>query len=266
MSTKPTYRTIAERTRVQASLGCCNVPGCHRPRYRLAPWCTAHRERVRHHGHPTQTPPSHRYRKRLRGHVRRELESLITPEVHDYLERLLERLQLWSESLRVASDLDREHCGRLARVDPLDLLAAAAAFELYEVEYRNDRDPLPYYLAGRPERRERFRAAQLSTWLRDVMSTRGLGSQDARHRRSLRRVTAMLLAWRAPTRLHRLAGRLALLLKPSVRDAMAEESREIQQRERERMERAKEEQYPYGPPDKHGRITIYVAPGCETEP
>ena len=47
---------------------------------------------------------------------------------------------------------------------------------------------------------------------------------------------------------------------------MAEENREIQRRERERMERAKDEQYPYGPPDERERITIYVAPGYETAP
>ena len=46
---------------------------------------------------------------------------------------------------------------------------------------------------------------------------------------------------------------------------MAEESLELHQLDQERLERAKAEQYPYGPPDEHGRITLYIAPGYERE-
>jgi hypothetical protein len=157
MSRKYTYHTIAERTRVQASLGCCNAPGCHLPRYRVGPWCTTHRDRIRRHGHPTLTPPSRTYRARLRKHVRASFEPFLTREVRQWLERLQARLVAWSDSPRLR-ELDAEHLGRLARVDPVDLLATIVAWSLWEFEYRSDRDPLPFFMAGRPERVRRFNA------------------------------------------------------------------------------------------------------------
>jgi hypothetical protein len=168
----------------------------------------------------------------------------LTPEVRHWLERLQARLAAWSDSPRLR-ELDAEHLGRLARVDPVDLLATIVAWSLWELEYRNGRDPLPFFMAGRPERVRRFNACQLASWLRDTMNTRGL-KHSGPSVRAMRRVVRLLLAYRFQPGLEALAFAIGRKVEPHVREEIALEIQQLQEQQRVKKERAFNDRYPYG--------------------
>lgn len=201
-------------------------------------------------------PPSRRFRNRVRSLVRERLaKGKLPEELLAFLDRRRELLAEWSTSLR--HDVEAEAAGRLARVDPLDLLATVVAFEVYwqnRVEPRElVRDvPFGWFTV---DREQRMRNCQLRIWLLDLPAFRRFPRRPS-CRDAVGRVVRMTMAYRSPTTLSQVALVLAQKLAPVVLDQIAEVSRGEAERERAKAENAMRERFPFGiEPD--GRIYIF---------
>ena len=116
--------------------------------------------------------------------------------------------------------VDRATAGRLADADPVMLLSCAVAWAIQESRRDSHEDPIPRWLGLHPERVARWNAVQLGVYLKHAAAS-GTGS-NSKHRRSVSRVTGMLMQWRgASTRLLPIVSRLAQLVEPRVREQLA---------------------------------------------
>jgi hypothetical protein len=241
----------------------CDIPGCTRLRQRVSPFCSTHREKQRHHGHPVLTAPPRRIRTRTIRLVKASIGPFLTDEVLTWLDGLRSKLSEWSS--RMERQVDRDAARALAEAESVDLIAAAVGWVLEESRRDHRLDPVPQWLAWWPKRQARFNASQLAIWMKHAMPySPGTNSMS---RRAAARVTGMLLAYRSPTKLLAVATRLAQLVEPRVREALAEEGRAQRLEEAAKSEASRREQFPFGINDD-GTVDIYRCPehpqGSET--
>lgn len=158
-------------------------------------------------------------------------------------------------------DFEAEAAGRLARVDPLDLLATAVAFEIHWQNRVEPRELVRDVPSGwfTVDREQRMRICQLRIWLLDLPEFRRFPRRPS-CRDAVGRVVRMLMAFRSPSTLAQVAAVLAEKLGPVVLDQASKENCLEVERERDKAEKAMRERFPYGvEPD--GRIYIYRSTG-----
>ena len=224
----------------------CNVRTCLIRRRGVGIHCHDHCVRTRYYGAPVTTPPREPYRNRMRKMIRTALAELPLPDdVNVYLAAVLSRLELWNK--RLTKGWQAEAAGRLAQLDPLDLIATVVAWFMYEAEYRDKysraADGPDFYQS--PRRLRRYESRSLSIWLRGAWNSRGWPSQ-AYPRDCMSHVVGMLIAYRAPTKLLSVAAQLTRIVGPRVREEMVQLQRDRAARERSKEERNRKKWAPYG--------------------